>query len=120
MGTKATPHKGLHRALPPDAVEMIAARFKVLSEPIRLHLLMALEAGEKTVTELVEASGATPTGVSRHLQALARAGILARRKAGNSAFYRIIDPAIFELCNHVCGSLARQLDREAAAARWFR
>jgi len=40
-----------------------------------------------------------------------------RRKAGAAVFYRISDPAIFELCNHVCGSLKQQIKREADAAR---
>jgi len=108
-----------HRKLPPQAVELIAARFKVLSEPVRLRLIMALEDGECNVGQLVEHTGVTQTNVSRHLQALARAGVVARRKEGIQVYYHIADPAIFELCDHVCGSLARHFDRQAESARLF-
>lgn len=98
---------------------MIAGRFKALSDPLRLRLIMALEEGEKTVSELVKRVGSTQTNVSRHLQALARAAIVNRRKVGNHAYYAIADPGIFELCDHVCGGLARALERQAEANRWL-
>jgi len=107
------------RQLSPQAVELIAARFKVLSEPARLRLIMVLEHGELNVSELVKKTGLAQTNVSRHLQALARAGIVARRKDGNQAYYHIADLTIFELCRHVCGSLARHFDQQARSAHLF-
>jgi DNA-binding transcriptional ArsR family regulator len=91
------------------AIELIAARFHALSEPTRLKLLMALEDGEKNVSELVSMTGATQTNVSRQLSALATAGLLARRKSGLSVLYRIADPGIFDLCGHVCKSLQKRI-----------
>lgn len=116
--SKDTPN-ARHRTLPDAAVDLIAGRFKVLSEPIRLKLLMALEAGERNVTELVEATHASQANVSRQLAILARASVVTRRKQGASVWYRISDPAIFQLCDHVCGSLQRDLQRQAESARWF-
>ena len=87
---------------------MIARRFGVLSDPLRIRLLHSLHGGEKNVSMLVKMSGSSQTNVSRHLQTLADAGILARRKAGAQAFYSICDPTIFELCELVCGSLEKQ------------
>lgn len=98
-----------------QALDQVAARFRVLSEPTRLRLLIALEQGEKNVTGLVEATGATQANVSRHLQTLTEAGILQRRKEGLSVFYSIADPTIFDLCEHVCGSLQRRLAAQAKA-----
>ena len=109
----------IHRKLSPRAVELIAARFKVLSDPVRLRLIMALEGGERNVSQLVEQTGVAQTNVSRQLQALARAGIVSRRKDGIQAYYHIADPTIFELCDHVCGSLARHFDQQAESARLF-
>jgi len=100
------------RNLSDPAIELIAARFRALSEPTRLKLLMALEDGEKNVTELVAATGATQTNVSRQLALLTTAGLLARRKSGLSVLYRIADPGIFEMCNHVCKSLQKRINRE--------
>jgi len=102
----------MQRALNPakftdSALEMIAARFRILSEPSRLKLLMALEAGEMSVSKLIEATGTTQTNASRQLGVLMTAGLLARRKDGLKVFYRIDDPGIFELCRHVCESLQK-------------
>lgn len=119
LGGANTVAQRSHSALPPDALARIAGRFKALSEPLRLRLIMALEEGEKNVTQLVAGSGSTQANISRHLQALARAGILTRRKAGNNAYYRIADPAIFALCDHVCGSLRSQLEQEGEASKLF-
>ena len=93
---------------------MIAARFRALSEPTRLKLLMALEDGEKNVTDLVRLTAGTQTNVSRQLGALVTAGLLARRKCGLSVLYRIADPGIFDLCGHVCKSLQKRISQESA------
>ena len=119
MSPKSSSKQKRSKRLSAQAVELIAARFKVLSEPVRLRLIMALEGGERTVGQLVEATGTSQTNVSRHLQALAGAGVLSRRKEGIQAYYRIADPTIFQLCDHVCGSLARQFDLQAESARLF-
>lgn len=100
---------------PPEALDLIAGRFRLLGEPNRLRLLMELEQGPRTVSELVAATGMTQANVSRHLQALARGGLLARRREGTRVFYRIADPTIFELCDLVCGSLRDRLTGQARA-----
>jgi len=109
------PPKLSRATLSPQALDQIAARFKILSEPTRLRLLIALEQGEKNVTGLVEALGASQANVSRHLQTLTEAGILRRRKDGLNVFYAIADPTIFDLCEHVCGSLQKRLAEQAKA-----
>ncbi len=96
------------RVLSDEALALIARRFALLAEPMRLRLLHALFAGELNVNALVEASGGTQANVSRHLQALADAGVLSRRKEGLQVYYAIADPSIFELCELVCGTLERQ------------
>ena len=108
-----------HPRLSDEALVLVAARFKVLSEPVRLKLIIALEQGERNVTELVEATGHTQTSVSRQLQVLTEAGILGRRKVGVSVFYRIADPAVFDLCRHVCGGLEREFRRKGEASKLF-
>jgi ArsR family transcriptional regulator len=47
--------------------------------------------------------------VSKHVGILAAAGIVERRKDGNLALYRIADESVLDLCEQVCGSLARQV-----------
>jgi DNA-binding transcriptional ArsR family regulator len=96
------------RPMTEEALVLIARRFAVLSEPMRLRLLHALFEGEKPVNALVDATGGTQANVSRHLQTLADAGLLTRRKEGLQVFYSIADPSIFQLCELVCGSLEKQ------------
>ena len=96
--------------LPDGLVELIAERFRVLSEPTRIKLLDQLRDGEATVLELTELIGTTQQNVSKHLGLLQRAGIVARRKQGNFAYYRIVDEEVLSLCEAVCGSLQRQVE----------
>lgn len=98
-----------------EALRMIARRFKALAEPMRLRLIIGLEAGEKSVGELVELLGATQANVSRHLRNLTEAGILKRRKVGIQVFYSIADPAVFKLCDLVCGSLREHLELQSSS-----
>jgi DNA-binding transcriptional ArsR family regulator len=96
--------------LPDDLVELIALRFRALSEPTRIKLLDRLREGEASVVELTRIVGTTEQNVSKHLGVLQRAGILARRKQGNFAYYRILDEGVFVLCEAVCGSLQQQAE----------
>jgi len=95
-----------------EALELVARRFAVLAEPMRLRLIQALFDGEKNVSELVEATGGTQANVSRHLQTLTTAHLLARRKEGLQVFYRIADPTLPKLCELVCGSLEKSLAKQ--------
>ena len=99
----------LPHPLPDDLVELIARRFRVIAEPMRIRLLDRLRDGEASVHELTEATGASQQNVSKHLAVLAEAGIVGRRKDGNRVHYRIVDEGVFELCEEVCGSVQRQL-----------
>jgi DNA-binding transcriptional ArsR family regulator len=96
--------------LPDDLVELIAGRFRALSEPVRIKLLDRLRDGEATVLELTDAVGTTPQNVSKHLLLLQRAGIVARRKDRNFAYYRVVDEGVYALCETVCGSLREQAE----------
>jgi DNA-binding transcriptional ArsR family regulator len=98
-----------------DALEMVARRFAVLAEPMRLRLIQNLFAGEMNVNALVVATGGTQANISRHLQTLTQARILSRRKEGLQVFYAIADPSIFRLCELVCGSLEKSLSQQADA-----
>ena len=108
---------GKKSPLTEGAMELVARRFAVLSEPMRLRLIQALFDGEKNVTALAEATGGTQANVSRHLQTLTEAHLLQRRKEGLQVFYSIADPSIFPLCELVCGSIEKRLAAQADAFR---
>jgi DNA-binding transcriptional ArsR family regulator len=99
----------LPHPLPDPLVELIAERFRVIGEPMRIRLLDRLREGEASVHELTEMLAASQQNVSKHLAVLHRAGVVARRKDGNQVFYSIADEGVFGLCEQVCGSLRLQL-----------
>ena len=104
--------KHTKRTLSEAALEKVAERFKVLSEPMRLKLLYALMDGEKSVSELVQETGGMQANVSKHLGLLLDDGVVGRRKQGLNSYYRITDKSIFELCDLVCGSIHDRLAAE--------
>ncbi|MEJ7872364.1 MAG: metalloregulator ArsR/SmtB family transcription factor [Rubrobacteraceae bacterium] len=95
-----------------DALDMVAERFKILSEPMRLRLLYSLMDGEKSVTQLVEETGSLQANVSKHLGMMLDAGVVGRRKEGLRAYYRVADESIYELCDLVCGSIQDRLEAD--------
>ena len=101
--------KHAKRELSEGALQMIADRFKVLGEPMRLKILHAVWDDERTVSEIMEAVGGLQANVSKHLAVLQHAGLVSRRKEGLHVFYRIADESVFDLCEVVCESLHDRL-----------
>lgn len=96
--------------LSPQALALVARRFRALSDPTRLSILQSLFEGEASVQELCEKSGARQANVSKHLSILADQGIVGRRKKGLFVHYRIVDDSIYDLCKTVCGALADRFE----------
>ena len=109
-----------HKPLTEHALELIAARFRVLSEPMRLKILHTMGEDEMSVSQIVEATGAGQANVSKHLALLLDSGLVARRKEGLNVFYRVADASTFELCDAVCSSLGEKLAAEHSAVRKFK
>lgn len=107
--------RNTRQMMTPEALQLVAARFKVLSDPMRLRILQNLEAGETSVTALTEAVESTQPNVSKHLKLMQDAGLLARRQEGNTVYYSISDPTVFELCEVVCSSLQERFAAHASA-----
>jgi DNA-binding transcriptional ArsR family regulator len=89
-----------------DQLEEVALRFRLLGEPMRLRILQAVCGGPRTVGQIVAAVGATQANVSKHLALLAGAGILARQKDGQRAYYGMKDQLAMKLCALVHKHLA--------------
>lgn len=112
--------KRRHAPLSAEVVDLVAARFRILGEPIRIQLLQALQPGERNVSDLVGAVGSTQPNVSKHLRILQDAGLVGRRQDGNNVYYAITDPTVFALCDAVCSSIGVRLDQHATLAAELR
>lgn len=65
-------------------------RFKALSEEARVLLLASLLDEELSVGELSDVVQIAQPSVSRHLQALGKAGLVVARRQGTATFYRLV------------------------------
>ena len=111
------PRKGTkHATLSPEAIELVAARFRTLGEPVRIRILQSLHGGEKTVNEIVATVGSTQPNVSKHLRILQDAGMVGRRQDGNNVYCFIADDSVLDLCDAVCGSVSDRLAQTAKLA----
>lgn len=105
------------RQLDDHALEQVAHYFAALSVPMRLKILNALREGERNVSELTAATGCTQANASRHLALLTQCGLVERSSRGTSAYYRISDPGIYQLCDRVCGQIGRHFAGQAGLGR---
>ncbi len=105
--------------VPQEVLQEVAEYFSILSEPMRLKILNLLRDGEKCVQEVVDATQTSQANVSKHLKVMLQAGILSRRTEGTSAYYRVNDELIFELCHLVCDRLATRIEQQARHFRAF-
>ena len=96
-----------------EALVQVASYFQALSEPTRLQILNLLRQQERNVGELAQLCGFTAANVSRHLALLTQHGLVARESRGTSVYYSIADPSVYQLCDLVCGNIARQFERNA-------
>lgn len=101
------------------SLEYVAKYFKALAEPMRLKVLNALQDGEKNVGQLTEMSGCTQANVSKHLSLLAQYELVKRESRGNCVYYSIADPSVYELCELVCGQIAKRMLSEHEIRKTF-
>jgi ArsR family transcriptional regulator len=71
--------------------------FKALAHPARIKILELLRSGEMSVNELQTHLEIESSTVSQQLAVLRNRNIVEVRKVGTSVFYRVRDPALFEL-----------------------
>lgn len=83
-----------------------------VTEPTRNGILTALVRGERSVSELVAASGREQSNVSHHLRFLREAGLVVARRVGREQRYRISDDRMVEIMTGI-GRLAVHLERTA-------
>lgn len=90
--------------------DSVARYFALLAEPMRLKILHTICRDERSVSDIVKATGATQTNVSRHLSLMHRAGVVSRRRDGAVVLYKVLDPEMTEICRSMCVRVASRIE----------
>jgi len=98
-----------HRSFKNRLYGQFARVGKALSSPHRLEMLELLAQSERTVDSLATEMNLSVANTSQHLQALRQAALVDSRKEGLFVYYRLADPAVFELSKAIRTVAERQL-----------
>jgi DNA-binding transcriptional ArsR family regulator len=98
-------------------LQQIAGFFSLLSEPSRLKIVQVICREERSVGEIVALTGLSQSNVSRQLNLMLDHGVLARRKSGNQAFFKVSDETLIEVCRDVCIRLASKMATDSEIAK---
>lgn len=71
--------------------------FKALADETRLRVVLALLAGERSVSDLVAGLDLPQSTVSRHLAVLRHAEVVSTRRKATSVYYRLADAHLGDL-----------------------
>lgn len=82
-----------------ESLAEMGARFKVISEPSRLKIILALAGGELCVDHITEAVGGNQSAVSHQLKILKDNKIVKGRRQGQKMLYSVSDWHIMTIIN---------------------
>ena len=74
-----------------------AAMLRTLANPQRLRILCLLAEGERTVSELTQATGVRQAAASQQLQRLRAESMVSARREGRHVYYSLSDPAVLAI-----------------------
>ncbi len=87
----------MDRELATHAAEVL----KAVAHPLRLQIVEALQDGERSVGDIVEAVGEKQAVTSQQLNMMKDRGVLASRREGAKVFYRILNPHVIHVLDCV-------------------
>jgi DNA-binding transcriptional ArsR family regulator len=95
------PHPAEHgdagRPLDAAEAETLAEAMRTFGTSSRLRLLWAMLEQERTVEDLVAATGLAPSAASQQLRILRQARLVVARREGRHAYYRLHDHHVADL-----------------------
>jgi len=95
-------------------IATLADLFKILSDPMRLKIILALQRAELCVCDLASLLGVTRPAISHHLRLLREVRLVKYRRAGKMAYYSLDDEHIERLIKVATAHVA---EAERADAR---
>jgi ArsR family transcriptional regulator len=88
----------------------LAALFKMIGDPIRIRLLLALAEQEACVCHLERLLGKRQAYISQHLMSLREAGLLSARRSGKYIFYHLKDRNLLNLIHRAVEISGAEID----------
>ena len=79
----------------------VAEISKALAHPVRVKMLRLLADGERCGCEFAPILQIDPSVVSRYLAVLARAGLVTSRRDGVRVMWRLVDPSVLDVLEHI-------------------
>ena len=80
-----------------ECAERICDVFRMLSEPSRLKIVLALLGGELCVYHILQAVGGTQSAVSHQLRVLKDNRVLRARRDGQNVYYSLADEHVRQM-----------------------
>jgi ArsR family transcriptional regulator, cadmium/lead-responsive transcriptional repressor len=87
----------IDQAAAPATTRLAAKLFRGLADPTRLAILLALQDGERRVTDLVAELGTSQANVSGHLACLKDCRLVTDRAQGRANYYQLARPELAAL-----------------------
>src|SRR3954463_315539 len=97
----------------PSHEEMLAKYFRACGAPTRLTILELVADSERSVGELVAATGQSQPKISNHLACLRWCGFVATRREDRRVYYSLADARVTALLELVRGLLEDNADHVA-------
>ena len=86
-------------AIPDQELNRLSQTYKVLGDPTRLKIVMALGGGEMCVCDLAAFLDLTESAVSHQLRRLRDMSLIKKRREGQILFYSLDDDHVADLLN---------------------
>ena len=99
------------------SLSLKAKLFRGLADPSRLAILETLRDGERTVSQLVLATGLSQPNTSAHLACLKDCGLVTSRQEGRFVYYDIADARMVDILRAVEDVLAEVAPQVSACTR---
>lgn len=101
----------------PVPTDIVAKYFRGLGDPTRVRILELLADRERSVSQLVELTGAPQPKVSNHLACLRWCGFVESRREHRNVYYQVADERVLEMVRLARGLLEDNAEHVAACRR---
>jgi len=94
-----------NEAIAEKALERLALTFKIMGDPTRLKIILALRGGEMCVCDIAAFVGLSESAVSHQLRRLRELALVSPRRDGQILYYSLDDAHVLDLVsvglNHI-------------------